>query len=42
MRLELAKISEREVNGAEGGNCSQLPLTLRPVITFAGIFRRVA
>ena len=32
----------RSWDGAEGGNCSQLPLTLRPVITFAGIIRRAA
>ncbi len=26
---------------AEGGNCSQLPSSLRPVIPFEGIFKRV-
>ena len=30
------------LDGAEGGNCSQLPSTLRPVIPFEGIFKRVA
>jgi hypothetical protein len=30
------------MDGAEGGNCSQLPPALRPVIPFEGIFKRVA
>jgi len=30
------------LDGAEGGNCSQLPSTLRPVIPFDGIFKRAA
>jgi hypothetical protein len=30
------------MDGAEGGNCSQLPKTLRPVIPFERIFKRAA
>ena len=30
------------MDGAEGGNCSHLPQTLRPVIPFEGFFKRVA
>jgi hypothetical protein len=29
-------------DGAEGGNCTELPQTPRPVIPFEGIFKRAA